>query len=85
MHIIIQFFGIIVVIVGGAVLYFGLGAAGEAPGSGLVTVAVMATGLGTVVSGAAIYCFGAIVQHLIAIRRNSEAQLEIFQQRIGQR
>lgn len=85
MHIIIQFFGIVVVAMGGAIIFFVFRAAGETPDGGLMNIAVMATGLGTIVSGAAIYCFGAIVGHLIAIRRNSEAQLRIFQERLGSR
>jgi hypothetical protein len=30
-----------------------------------------------------LYCFGAIVEHLIAIRKNTERQLAIFE-RLGQ-
>lgn len=85
MHVIIQGFGALVVLIGGAIIYIALRSAGDAPGAPLVAVAVFGTGLGTVVSGAAIYCFGAIVQHLIAIRRNSEVQLQLFQNRLGHR
>lgn len=35
-------------------------------------------GGGLILSGAILCCFGAIVEHLIAIRANTERQLEIF-------
>jgi hypothetical protein len=36
-----------------------------------------------ILSGAVLYCFGAIVEHLIAIRAAAERQVEIFE-RLGQ-
>lgn len=41
-------------------------------------------GGGLVVSGAVLYCFGAIVEHLIAIRAAAERQVEIFD-KLGKR
>ena len=85
MHVIIQGFGLLIVIGGGALMYFAGKTAGEAAGGTMISVLVMATALGLIVSGAAIYCFGAIVQHLIAIRRISEAQMRLLAERLGTR
>lgn len=35
-------------------------------------------GLPAILSGALLYTFGSIVEHLIAIRKNTERQVEIF-------
>lgn len=42
-------------------------------------------GVGSILSGAVLYCFGAIVEHLLAIRRATEAQLQFFTDRMKTR
>lgn len=57
---------------------------GTGAGGGATVLIAIATGGGLILSGAMLYCFGAIVQHLRAIRRASERQAEIFE-RMGKR
>ena len=42
-------------------------------------LSALSIGGGLVLSGALLYCFGAIVEHLIAIRENTARQLVIFE------
>lgn len=50
---------------------------GQARDSGSILMAAIVGG-GLILSGAMLYCFGAIVEHLIAIRANTQKQLDIF-------
>lgn len=52
-------------------------------GAGLISA--LSVGGALVLSGAMLYCFGAIVEHLIAIRTATEAQLKVFEDRLGGR
>ncbi len=69
MHTIVKSFGFLQVLVGIAVAFFGASMAGDTV-SGALTVLMAAFGI--IVSGALFWCFGAIVEHLIAIRRTLE-------------
>lgn len=81
MHRLIMVLGALIAFVG--VLFFVLIVitARNQPGIALMT-AIMSGG-GMLISGAILYSFGAVVEHLIAIRRNTEQQLKIFQERLG--
>lgn len=52
-------------------------------GGGLITA--LSVGGAMVLSGAMLYCFGAIVEHLIAIRAATESQLRVFEDRLGRK
>lgn len=54
----------------------------DADRSGQVFAALIIGG-SLILSGAMLYCFGAIVEHLIAIRKATERQVAIFD-RLGQ-
>jgi hypothetical protein len=85
MHSIIQFVGALVAIAGVVVITFAvMMMVGGQPGGAVAGVSFAAGGLGTLLSGALLYCFGAIVEHLIAIRRNGEEQLRIAANRSPQ-
>ncbi len=77
MHKFIQALGGAIVLVGllvaGAALSRQSGVATNTPMMGLLIAAAIA------LPGAVLYCFGAIVEHLIAIRQNTERQLVIFE------
>lgn len=70
--------------VGGILAAIGLVIAGmalstQAGGFGQAgKVYALAIGFSIMVPGAILYCFGAIVEHLAAIRKNGEKQLAIF-------
>lgn len=83
MHTIVMWLGGILVACGAIFFVMIIIAAGTA-GRGPQTL-VYAAGfcLSFVVSGALLYCFGAIVQHLIAIRSATERQAAVLD-RLGQ-
>lgn len=78
MHQIIQAFGGIIAVIG--LVVAGWAYNNSFNGSGFPLVA---SGLSILLGGAVLYCFGAMVDHLRAIRRNTERQLAIFEQRLG--
>lgn len=80
MHKFIQMFGVVIAAIG--ILVAGL-AAGDHSGLGNGGLMGILIGASIALPGAMLYCFGAIVEHLIVIRRNSEKQLAIFE-RLGQ-
>ncbi|MBX3584752.1 MAG: hypothetical protein KF810_22990 [Rhizobiaceae bacterium] len=82
MHAFIKMIGSISVGLGLAGLIFGAYAIYEGS-QGLVPRLILGPAFAALLSGAILHCFGAIVEHLIAIRRNTEAQLQIFQDRLG--
>lgn len=71
MHTIVKGFGLLQVVVGVAVAFLGASMASDTV-SGALTVLMAAFGI--IVSGALFWCFGAIVEHLIAIRRALEGR-----------
>jgi hypothetical protein len=68
--------------IGGVIASLGLFVAGygvnRTSGFGGAAVPFVIVGLSMMLSGAILYCFGSIVEHLKAIRRSTERQLEIF-------
>ncbi|MBN7756109.1 hypothetical protein JYP46_04680 [Nitratireductor aquimarinus] len=75
MHGIVKFAGGLTVLVGLAALVFGIMVVADAgPGS----VMVLGFGLSVILSGAVLYCFGAIVEHLAAIRSSNAELLAVL-------
>ncbi|MBX3580036.1 MAG: hypothetical protein KF723_22760 [Rhizobiaceae bacterium] len=50
---------------------------------GVAAIPVYAPAIGLVVAGALLYCFGAIVEHLIAIRASSASQVALLEAMSG--
>jgi Na+/melibiose symporter-like transporter len=69
MHTIAKGFGLPQVLVGVAVVFLG---ASIADGNAVASFSVIGIAFGIIVSGALFWCFGSIVDHLIAIRRALE-------------
>lgn len=84
MHFVIKLFGGISATLGFVALILGI-ALLWAGSEALLPRIFVVSGFSSLMSGAILYCFGAIVEHLIAIRRNTEAQLQIFTERLGSR
>lgn len=77
MHQVLQWLGGITAACGGLAIVGGMLISG--PGGGLSPVIAAAMfGLPAILSGALLYSFGSIVEHLIAIRKAAERQVEIF-------
>jgi len=79
-HIILKIFGAIIVLFGVAVGGFALFGASTQPRAldGMMFTIVVAWTFGSAVVGALFWCFGAIVEHLMAIRENSNRQVAIL-------
>lgn len=76
MHTIVMWLGGITAALG--VFFFVMVAITSQGQSGGLVLWAIGIGGGMVLSGAVLYCFGAIVEHLIAIRAAAERQVEIF-------
>ncbi len=77
MHLIVMWMGGLTALLG--VLFFvvvAISSGGQSPATILSAVLI---GLGCIVSGALLYTFGAIVEHLIAIRAAGERQAAAFE------
>jgi hypothetical protein len=78
MHQIIKAVGIAAIAAGILIVLIGVGLIFS--GDPNFTLAdILWIGFSTILSGAVLYCFGAIVEHLIAIRLATEQQLKIFE------
>ena len=73
---VIKVYGVVSVAVGLLVLVFGVYALLKISG---LAVFALVYGIGAVLTGAMLYCFGATADHLAAIRRMQERQLAIFE------
>ncbi len=71
MHTIVKIFGALIALIGLAVAIFGISAAQDSVTAGFT---IVASAFGVIVTGALFWCFGAIVEHLIAIRRALETK-----------
>lgn len=71
MHTIVKVFGGLIVLVGLAIAFFGVAAARD---SAAASFTIIASAFGVIVTGALFWCFGAMVEHLIAIRRALETK-----------
>ncbi len=80
MHGFLKAIGGIVEVIG---IVAGAGIAISAQNNTSVQLTGIMIGAGLALPGAMLYCFGAIVENLIAIRKNTERQLAIFE-RLGQ-
>jgi hypothetical protein len=81
MHDIVKGIGVLAVGLGVVVIVAGLAIAG---GKQMYAfLGFLWIGLPLILFGAMLYCFGAIVEHLIAIRKAAERQVEIFD-KLGQ-
>jgi hypothetical protein len=80
MHGFLKAIGGIVAVIG---IVAGAGIAISAQNNTSAQLTGIMIGAGLALPGAMLYCFGAIVEHLIAIRKNTERQLAIFE-RLGQ-
>jgi len=79
MHLIIMWLGGITAGLGA--FFFLMMVIVDGRGNPLGMVYALGIGGGLVVSGAMLYCFGAIVAHLAAIRKATEAQAKFFAER----
>jgi hypothetical protein len=80
-HKIVRWMGGITAVIG---LFFFLMVVITSP-SGAGLISALTFGGGMILSGAILYRFGAIVEHLLAIRTATEAQLKIFDDRLGKK
>ena len=78
MHKLVQGVGAAVAFIGLLVIGYAFSTQSGAP-AGLAKFYLILIGLSALLPGAMLYCFGAIVEHLIAIRKNTEKQLAIFE------
>lgn len=78
MHQIIKAVGIAAIAAGLVILLVGFGILSSGEPS-FTPMGVLGISLPAMLSGAVLYCFGAIVEHLIAIRAATERQLKIFE------
>jgi len=76
MHTIVKAFGGLQALIGIAIGAFGINMASQNLTAGLSVIGIA---FGVIVSGALFWCFGAIVQHLIAIRAASERQADALE------
>lgn len=81
MHRIVMWMGGITAAIG--LFFFVMIVAISQSGGGAITA--LSVGGVMVLSGAMLYCFGAIVEHLIAIRAATESQLKVFEDRLGRK
>ncbi len=74
-------------IVGALIAIAGLAVAGLALANGVTSATwmVLAFAAGIALPGAMLYCFGAIVEHLVVIRENSRRQLALFETLVGRK
>jgi len=77
MHQVLQWLGGITAACGALAIVGGMLISGPG-GSASPVIAAAMFGLPAVLSGALLYSFGSIVEHLIAIRKAAERQVEIF-------
>jgi hypothetical protein len=82
MHKLVQGIGGALALIGLLVIGYAFSTQSGAP-AGMAKLYLILIGLSVVLPGAMIFCLGAIVEHLIAIRRNTERQLAIFE-KLGQ-
>ncbi|MBS9720232.1 hypothetical protein JYU29_05975 [Tianweitania sp. BSSL-BM11] len=82
MHKIVTGVGTLIAVVGLIIMVYG---ASQLVDKNPVGTPAALIGMGVLLSGSMLYCFGAIVEHLIALRRISEKQLAIFEQRAAAR
>ncbi len=80
MHTIVKIAGGLTAFVGLVICFFGFRMAADSS-SGLGGLWVIGIGLSTILSGAILYCFGAIVDHLAAIRDYQRRQVDIVERR----
>jgi len=74
MHILVKLFAAILVFIGLATMAFAIMVARDI--GGLDALPVILPGVGLVISGALLYCFGEITSQLIAIRSLIQRQLD---------
>lgn len=82
MHTFIKMVGAIIATLGILVAVVAVFTAERSPMGQQSQLYALLLGAGVALPGATLYCFGAIVEHLIAIRKNTERQVEIFE-RLG--
>lgn len=81
MHTIVKLGGGLTALIGTAISIFAFSIAAE---MGFGAMMFLGIGLSTLLAGAVLYCFGAIVDHLGAIRKSSARQVEIYE-RMGEK
>jgi NAD/NADP transhydrogenase beta subunit len=74
MHLIVKLFGLIQVLVGVVVAVFAIVLLQSPAGLTAAGLTFLLFGTGLIITGALFWCFGAIVEHLVAIRRALESR-----------